>query len=213
MPPPHPTPHPKPIIGIVGGIGSGKSLVASLMADLGSAVIDSDKAAREALEDPSVVATLRQWWGPSVLTPEGKPDRRAIGRKVFSNPADKEKLEGLIHPRVTEKRLRDTATAMANPAVTAVVWDTPLLFEVGLHRECTAVVFVKTPRQQRLDRVMQSRQWPPDELEKREKMQLPLDKKEQMADYVVDNSGDVTTLRRRVRDVFSLILAMTSPGN
>jgi dephospho-CoA kinase len=108
-------------------------------------------------------------------------------------------------------RLAKTATLLADPSITAVVWDVPLLVEVSLHRECDAVVFVQAPYEQRVKRVQQSRGWDAPELDRRENMQIALDKKQEMADYVVDNSGEVSAILRQVQRVFSQILSRNPP--
>src|SRR5258708_22328328 len=95
----------KPIIGIVGGIGSGKSFIAGLFRELGCVVIDSDAQVRAAYEGPAVRQTLREWWGDGVFRADGSIDRSAIAAKVFSDPKERERLEGLIHPLVREARL------------------------------------------------------------------------------------------------------------
>src|SRR5690242_12048474 len=95
---------PKPVIGILGGIGSGKSRVAQAFAHLGGGVIDADKLAREALNSPAIVSQVVQWWGSQVIGTDGLPDRKAIAARVFNQPAELEKLENAIHPIVFNKR-------------------------------------------------------------------------------------------------------------
>jgi dephospho-CoA kinase len=98
-----------------------------------------------------------------------------------------------------------------DPRARAVVWDTPLLYEVGLDRECDAVIFVNTLFDKRLERVSKSRGWTREELEKREKSQFSLDKKRYLADYVLDNGGDPEATRRQLHEIFSQILSRKSP--
>src|SRR5687767_11437573 len=88
----------KPIIGITGGIGSGKSFVAKIFGELGCHVIHSDEQVKAAYEDPHVRKTLRDWWGDKVFKPDGQVDRGAIAKKVFTDPAERLRLEGLLHP-------------------------------------------------------------------------------------------------------------------
>src|SRR6266478_6420926 len=94
----------KPIIGIAGGIGSGKSFVAGLLGELGCEVIDSDAQVRAAYGEPEVRQTLREWWGESVIGADGSPDRAGIARRVFGDPLERKRLEGLLHPRVAALR-------------------------------------------------------------------------------------------------------------
>jgi dephospho-CoA kinase len=196
----------KPIIGIVGGIGSGKSFIAGLFGELGCVVIDSDAQVRAAYEQPAVRQTLREWWGEGVFRADGSIDRRAIAARVFTDPRERGRLEGLIHPLVREARLAEMKKYASDPQCLAFVWDTPLLFETGSNRECDVVVFVDAPLDLRLERVGRGRRWEAAELHRRENLQWPLDRKREMSDIVLRNAADVGEARGQVRDVFSRIL-------
>src|SRR4051794_35055899 len=145
----------RPIIGIAGGIGSGKSFVARLFGELGCLVIDSDAQVTAAYRDPAVREAIRRWWGDEVFFPDGEINRAVVGRKVFSDEAQRKRLEGLIHPWVAEARRRQMRDAADDPQVLAYVWDTPLLLEAGLGPQCDAIVFVDALPEQRLGRVRQ----------------------------------------------------------
>jgi dephospho-CoA kinase len=201
----------KPIIGIAGGIGSGKSFVAALLAEMGCHVIDSDAHVREAYKDPAVRKTLEEWWGPAVLLAEGKVDRALIAGKVFADPAQRLRLEKLIHPLVGQAREREMAAVARDPKVLAFVWDAPLLFEAGLDKACDAVIFVDAPLETRLLRVKETRGWGPQELGKREISQWPLDNKRELSDYTVTNAADAAAVRDQVRELLPLILSETAP--
>jgi len=196
----------KPIIGIAGGIGSGKSFVANLFGELGCLVISSDDQVREAYRDPRVLDTLKQWWGGDVVTAAGEVNKRVIAQRVFGQPAERERLEKLLHPMVHAARERVMAGAADDPKVAAFVWDTPLLFETGLHEKCDALVFVAAPQPVRLARVQTSRGWDAAELGRREKSQMPLDIKRKLSHYVIDNTADADAVRGQVRAVLSRIL-------
>ena len=195
----------KPVIGIAGGIGSGKSFVARLFGEEGCLVIDSDQQVSEAYRDEEVRQTLRQWWGEQALRPDGRIDRRFIGARVFNNSHERRRLEELIHPRVNAARQRLMEQAAKDPLVKAFIWDTPLLFETGLNRQCDAAVFVEAPLEDRLQRV-KGRGWDAAELARREKSQWPLDRKREISDYVIRNTADADFARDQVRDVLSRIL-------
>jgi dephospho-CoA kinase len=196
----------KPIIGIAGGIGSGKSFVAQIFGEFGCLVISSDDQVREAYRDPTVVATLRRWWGDEVLTPAGEVNKRVVAAKIFGQPAERERLEQLLHPMVNQARERAMEAAATDPNVRAFVWDTPLLFETGLNARCDAVVFVEAPQALRLARVAASRGWDAGELARRENSQMPLDTKRNLSQYVIENTADADAVRGQVRAVLSRIL-------
>jgi dephospho-CoA kinase len=200
----------KPVIGLVGGIGSGKSLVARQMATLGCGVIDSDQLARQVLEEPAVRAELVRWWGQAILGPEGRVDRRAVGRIVFDRPEERQRLEDLVHPRVHRARAALHEEYERDPKVRAVVEDMPLLLEKGFDRSCDAVVFVAASRATRLERVRTSRGWDEGELARREKAQVALDSKAARADYVVENDADEAQCYAGVTRVLSQIIQSTA---
>jgi dephospho-CoA kinase len=197
----------KPIIGIAGGIGSGKSFVARLFGELCCCVIHADEQIRQAYSDPHIAETLRQWWGQQIYNPDGTIDRHAIASRIFANQQDRVRLERLLHPWVARERDRIMMLNAAKSEVKAFIWDTPLLFEAGLERECDAVVFVDAPLDLRYQRVAQSRGWSQDEMNRREKLQWGLDKKRKASHYVVVNTADVAASRSQVREILSCILA------
>ena len=198
----------KPIIGIAGGIGSGKSLVASILRDENCCVINSDEQVKNAYKDTTIKMTLQKWWGKMVLDPSGEIDRGVVSRKIFNSASERQRLENLIHPVVNKLREKQMNQAADNPAVLAYVWDTPLLFETGLNAHCDTVIFVDSPVELRIARVKENRGWADGELEKRENLQMPLDKKRDASEYIVVNTADVDDLRRQVSEVLSRILAV-----
>ncbi len=197
----------KPIIGIAGGIGSGKSLVAGLLGELGCCVISADELVRELYERAEVAEQLVGWWGRGIVDPRGRVKKKEIAKIIFNQPEEKLRLERLLHPMVESLRQLRMQQASQSAQVKAFVWDIPLLFEVGLHRLCDAVIFVDAPISQRLARVRQSRQWDQAELTRRENLQMPLDRKREIAEYTVNNTADVEDTGRQVRQVFSQILS------
>jgi dephospho-CoA kinase len=202
----------KPIIGLLGGIGSGKSFVASIFAEMDCLVLNADEHVRQAYERDDVKHALREWWGDEIFDQAGHVDRQAVARKVFKHPPERRRLEQLLHPLVGAIRDQAMADTAADPRILAYVWDVPLLVEVGLHRRCDALVFVDAPPEQRLARVSASRRWKPDEWRRREFLQLPLDKKRRIANYIVRNTAGADEVRSQVRQVLSRILAGFSDG-
>ena len=200
----------KPIIGIVGGVGAGKSSVARLLSELGAGVVDSDQHVRELLGTPEIIATLGRWFEGVVRADGSGIDRRALAKIVFRQPAQRERLEGLLYPRLAQRRAELVRRYCADPAVRAIVYDAPKLLEAGLQGECDAVIFVEAERVHRLERVARERDWQEQELQRRENSQYPLDNKRAMADYSVVNNSSISDLRGRVEEVFSLVLAAYS---
>jgi dephospho-CoA kinase len=202
--PPRPTLD-RPIIGIAGGIGSGKSAVARVLAELGCEVCISDDVARQVLEMPEVCAAIIARAGSSVALSGGVIDRSALAHAMFSDRTLRADIEAIMHPRIEALRRAQFAAAPASSR--AFVIDAPLLFEVGLDRECAAVIFVDTPRELRLSRVGESRGWDDAELARREASQLALEEKRGRSSDVVENHGDRARLNAEVARVFEAILS------
>ena len=197
----------KPIIGIAGGIGSGKSFVARLFGEMECCVIHADEQVRRAYEHPQIQAQLRQWWGAGIFKTDGTVNRQAVAQLIFSETAQRVRLEQLLHPWIAEQRDLAMKNVAGDATVKAFIWDTPLLFEAGLDQECDAVVFVESPQPLRWERVRQSRGWTDLEIIRREKLQWGLDKKRNASHYVVVNTADAAACRSQVREILSRILA------
>ena len=199
----------RPTIGIAGGIGSGKSAVARTLAELGCEVCISDDAARAVLDEPAVRAALIARVGREaaheIARPDGSIDRVALGRAIFADAGIRADVEQIMHPRIEARRRAQFAAA---PALTrAFVIDAPLLFEVGLERECDAVIFVDTPRETRMARVISTRGWDDAELARREASQLSLDEKRRRSSDIVENTGDPAALFAATAAVLERIIA------
>ncbi len=195
------------VIGLAGGIASGKSLVADMLGELGAKVIDSDKLVHRELADPVVTETYRSWWGPRVSTPEGCIDRAAVANIIFDDPGQRERMEKFLYPRLECRRRELMARYEADPSVTAVVLNAPLLYEAGLDSSCDVVLFVDAPRADRLDRAEKTRGWSEQEFDRRENLQKPLDKKRDAADHILVNNSSPGALRSQVRVLLDQLIA------
>jgi len=179
--------HAKPVIGLAGGIGSGKSTVADLLEELGARTIDSDLLVGEELQNAEVVDTFRSWWGDRVCDSAGGIDRKVMGDIIFADAGERSRMESYLYPRLERRRRVLMDECNRDASVRAIVINAPLLYEVGLDRECDAVIFVECPRSDRLQRLRERRGWDEVELERREKVQKSLDIKARAADYRVVN--------------------------
>jgi dephospho-CoA kinase len=196
----------KPVIGLLGGIGAGKSTVAAELARLGCAVIDADAIGHDLLADEQVKRDLRALWGEGVFLADGQVDRRAVGKLVFENPAALAALNAVMHPRMRRRMVDRISRWQADPACPAVVLDAALLLETDWHELCTTFVFVSAAAEQRAQRVARSRGWERDAWERREKSQKSLDFKRGRAEYVVDGGSSLPYLRDQVRRLFHRIV-------
>lgn len=197
----------KPIIGLAGGIGSGKSIVASMLAELGAGVIDSDRLSHEEINSPEVVNTLCRCWGSEIVSADGGVNRNAVRRIIQDRSDALAQLERLLHPRIARRSEELLVSYDSDPQIRAIVWDAPLLYEVDLDRRCDTVIFVEADREVRLARIRRRPGWSEEDLEKFEIAQKPLDMKRNKADYVIENNSDLGVLRGQVERVFSRILS------
>ena len=195
----------KPIIGLAGGIGAGKSHVAKLFEAAGCCRVASDEMVRAAYTHPAVRRAVLDRFGERVFDPAGRVDRRAIADVVFRNADERVWLEKLLHPAANQARLAVMEQTAGDPAVTAYVWDSPLLFETKLDELCDVTLFVDAPRADRLKRVA-SRGWDESELVRRENVQMPLDKKRERADYRLCNADDDPATPARVGELLASVL-------
>ncbi len=179
------------IIGLLGGVASGKSLVARQFGEMGAGVLDADRAGHEVLRLPDVEDEIRNHWGERVFGDDGHVDRARLAAIVFDPSPEggtaRKRLEQITHPRIAQLLSAD-AEALAAQGFRAVVLDAPLLFEAGWDRLCGTLVFVDAPGPVRLRRAL-ARGWTEQQFAAREAAQETLDLKRQRADYAIDNSG------------------------
>ena len=197
----------KPVVGLAGGVGAGKSTVAQIMADLGAGVISSDELGHQEINAPEVREAILRWWGPSVIAPDGSVDRKQVASVVFRDPAQRHRLEALLHPRVAVRRADLMAEMDSQSKIRLIVIDSPLLYEADLDLTCDAVVFVEADAGIREERSEKLRGWPAGELSRREKSQQPLDNKRARADYICKNNSNLADLRTQVERIVNQILA------
>jgi len=197
----------KLVVGLLGGIGAGKSAVARLLVEHGAAEIDSDRLNADELAQPEVVDTLVGWWGEEILEDAGLIDRKAVANRVFGSDAERRKLEAFLHPRIGRQRSRLLAHYQQDPDCRLIVLNSPLLLEAGLDRLCDTLVFVACDRHRRLERVMHTRGWSSEELDRREKLQKPLDSKRNRADHVLENNSSLDRLRNQAHNLFIKLLS------
>jgi dephospho-CoA kinase len=183
-------------IGLTGGIGSGKSTVAAMFADHGAEVIDADVIAREVVAPGSEgLQAVVEEFGPRVLSPDGGLDRAALADIVFSEPASRERLNAIVHPRIAAR----TAELMAAvPDGAVLIHDVPLLAELGLQGAYDLVVVVDAPDERRVERLVARGLSEPD-ARARIAAQATREQRLAIADIIIDNSGDLESLRQQVR--------------
>lgn len=189
------------IVGILGGVASGKSLVAEQFRHLGARVLDADQVAHEVLREPEVIQAARQRWGDAVIAEDGHVIRSEIAKIVFAPPPGGPKelafLEQLTHPRIGLRLQQRFEELSREGDVEAVILDAAVMLKSGWDRFCDHILFIEVPRDIRLQRARE-RGWSEAEFAARESSQETLETKRSAADLVIDNSGSVESTRQQV---------------
>ncbi len=196
----------KPIIGILGGIGSGKSTVAAEFAKLGCKVIDADKIARELLlYKTAVKEKVVGLFGRTILDPAGKIDREKLAEVVFADARKLSLINEIIHPLILQQAQELIKQYDCQNQVKAIVLDMPLLVEVGWDKRCDKLIFVDCEQKLRLDRAKKLG-FDKKQVKIRENFQISLDNKANLADNTIENNSDFSVLAKQVVNIFSYIM-------
>ncbi len=195
----------KPIIGILGGIGSGKSTAAAEFAKLGCKVIDADKIAHELLDEPSVKEKVVGLFSRSILNPEGKIVREKLAEVVFTDADKLSSINEIIHPIVLQRAEKLIKKYNSQKQVKAIILDMPLLVEVGWDKRCNKLIFVNCDQKLRLNRAKKLG-FDKNQVKIRENFQISLDNKANLADNTIENNSDFSVLAKQVVNIFSYIM-------
>lgn len=201
-----------PVIGLLGGVGSGKSSIARMAANLRpGVVIDADAIGHELLDDPVVRGEIVERFGNAILGDDGCIVRSRLAAVVFGADTTntRAQLESILHPRIGEEVERRLREARATPGIEWVFVDAALMLEAGWAERCDLLVFVDTSFGQRLDRVTKGRGWTAQELRRREAAQMPLDEKRLRADAVLDNDSTLEVAAQRLVELADGRLSLT----
>jgi dephospho-CoA kinase len=191
-----------PVVGIVGGVGSGKSSLARRVAErLPAAVLDADRVGHDVLLRPEVREQVREHFGTEVFDAEGQIVRRELAKRVFGEGAqpqrDRQALERIMHPLIRRELEEQIESLRRNGDCRLVLMDAAVMLESGWSQVCDLIVYVDVPFAVRLARVA-GRGWTEEELRRREASQWPVERKRAAADVVIDNSGDLDSAARRL---------------
>ncbi len=199
----------KPILGLVGGVGCGKSTVAELLRQLGGGVVAGDPVGHDALKQPDIKQCVLDRWGSDLLNAQGQIDRVKLGAIVFANSQERRQLEQLVFPWIRERLRERMAQVDADAAVQFIVLDAAVMLEAGWDSVCDRILFIDVPEATRKARVAQQRGWSAEEVRNREAAQWSLERKRKLADAVVHNDG---TLEQTKAQLVAIIQGFQQTG-
>jgi len=191
------------IAGLTGGIATGKTTVSRFFQDCGAVLIDADVLARLVIEPgkPAWRDILRTF-GKRVLNPDRTLDRPALGELVFQNPAKLKRLNAIMHPRIAREQNRLTREIAQKDPGAVIIYDAPLLIEANAHRRMDRLIVVAVDRKTQIARVQRRNRLSKANALRRVNSQMPLKKKMEMADYLIDGTLTPAQLRHAVTQVY-----------
>jgi dephospho-CoA kinase len=195
-------------VGLTGSIATGKSTVSEMFRRKGAEIIDADQIAREVVEPGTEgLARIVREFGPGMLDEEGKLNRERLGARIFQNPAEREKLNRLLHPLIVDSMRAKTEKIKKEKDPDLLIWDVPLLIEGNLTQWVEAVILVYTPKEIQLERLMKRNALSKEEAEKRILAQMDIEEKKKYADYVIDNRGTLSETERQVDQLWKQLIS------
>ncbi|MCP5023390.1 MAG: dephospho-CoA kinase [bacterium] len=201
-----PSPPPSVLLAVSGGVASGKSTVAAMLAGPQGVVLSADEAAHAILTLPETLAWLVETFGPQALDRAGQADRKFLANHIFRDPDLRKRLEDWIHPRVRARIWADLAEARASD-IPRIVLDIPLLLEsdglAELREQIDHLVFVEVPDGERDRRARAQRGWAPGEVARREAAQMPLSNKKDVSDAVLQAGDSLEQLAINVQELLT----------
>ena len=194
------------VYGLTGGIGAGKSTVANMFQESGIPVVLADDVGREvASKGSDGLAEIVRSFGPDVLDSNGELDRRKLGTLIFNDPDRRRELEGILHPRVRDQS-QELFSQLEQAGNKIVVYESALLYETQRHTEMRGVILVTASEEQRIARVRSRDGSEEEAVRQRIKAQMDDEEKRGLADYIIENNGDLQSLRREVDSLIEQLL-------
>lgn len=196
------------VIAITGGIGSGKSLVASLFEGWGAAIVDADRLARDVVApgSPGLSEIQQAFPTEQLILADGSLNRSKLASVIFSDPASRRKVESILHPRIRQLWLK-ILSDLQSSGTPLIVYVVPLYFESGQKMdEITKVILVSAPDDLKISRIMARDGFSREAAELRLRAQLPDSEKIPKSDYVIYNYSTVDAVTDKAREVFTALV-------
>jgi dephospho-CoA kinase len=195
------------VVGLTGGIGSGKSAVADYFAALGVPTISADKSARDVVKpETHALNQIAKHFGVEVINLDSTLNRSALREAIFHNEADRIWLENLLHPLIAQERIKQIESV----TYPYVIVEIPLLLEKDLGHEVDRILVVDSPESLQKSRVIGRDQVSRESVEAIMDMQVKADERRSAADDIIDNSGDLDSLRSQVQSLHKKYLQLAN---
>ena len=189
------------VFGLTGGIGAGKSTVASLFQEAGIPVVFADDVGREVVSKGSEgLSAIVELFGPDLIDDTGNLDRRKLGVIVFKDPQKRTRLESILHPLV-QNRSRSLFVQLENAGNQIIIYESALLFETNRHTEMHGVILVSASEETRIARVQERDSSNAEDVRRRIQAQMADDDKRKLCEYLIENDGDIERLSAQVARV------------
>ncbi len=197
------------VIGVTGGAGAGKTLVATELERLGAKVIDADVIAREVVEPGGeALIEIEKTFGGEVIDSDGTLKRKALAELVFSDAEKLKELNSITHPRIRAEIDRRIKGFQASSPDALIVVNAALLMEVGHETDMDKVVLVTAPTDMRVERMVRRDKITPKEALDRMRSQMSEDEKKKKANFIIDNVGSKEELQRKTAELFKVLKEM-----
>ena len=194
------------VFGLTGGIGAGKSTVASLFQEAGIPVVFADDVGREVVSKGSEgLSAIVELFGPDVIDDTGNLDRRKLGGIVFNDPAERTRLESILHPLVQDHS-RELFAQLKDAGNQIIIYESALLFETNRHTEMHGVILVSASEETRIARVQERDSSNAEDVRRRIQAQMADDDKRKLCEYLIENDGDIERLSAQVASLISQLV-------
>ncbi|HEX5481617.1 MAG TPA: dephospho-CoA kinase [Terriglobia bacterium] len=198
--------------GLTGGIACGKSTVAQLFGRLGARIVDADHIAHELLRRPNpAYAEAIQTFGHSILNGEGEIDRKRLGRIIFADPKQRNRLNAILHPKIIARQEELAARYHEESPGAVILVEAALIYEAGVEGRFSKILVAWCRPEQQIERLMAKAGITPAEAEARITAQVPLEEKRRRADFLIDCSGTLETIRAQVAAIYPQLKQLAAP--
>ncbi len=187
------------ILGLTGGIGTGKSTVANMLKKKGIPVVDTDLISREVIEYPEIIEKIKLEISNEVFDFNNKLDRKKMSEIVFENQEKLKKLNEIMHPEILKKMWLEVEKLKKNHKI--IVLDIPLLFEINMEKEVDKILLIYASKEIQLKRIMERDCRSREEAIKIINSQIPLYKKREKSDYIIQNNDSLENLEKKLEKI------------